>query len=284
MEANMTGRIPARTAKLAAAILAASALMAVAAGAASGAMLYNNIPAPLPGNLPSVGFEASQASEFGGQVQFATSTQMKDPTVAVVMSSWACQKGTWNWPKEGKKCETAAGAKFSQPITLNIYAVGAGDEPGALLATVTQTFEIPYRPTASSKCSGPSLGKWFFKGTCFNGKAVVIKAEFLGLTLPAKAIIGVAYNTSDYGAVPQRPQPCNTESGGCPYDSLNVGVREAGEGGPTIGSDPVPADAYINSTTPGNYCGNPGGVGKFALSTGCWTEEQPAFKVYKTVK
>src|SRR3981081_3008876 len=92
-----------------AALLATGALLAVAAGAASAATVYNNIPSPLPGNLPSVGFEATQTSEFGGEVEFALVPQQREPTVAVVMSSWGCQRGNWNWPRSGASCATAGG-------------------------------------------------------------------------------------------------------------------------------------------------------------------------------
>ncbi|MBI2356983.1 hypothetical protein HYV12_02970 [Candidatus Dojkabacteria bacterium] len=35
---------------------------------AASAVVYNSIPDPLPGNVPSLGFEATSTSEFGGQV------------------------------------------------------------------------------------------------------------------------------------------------------------------------------------------------------------------------
>jgi hypothetical protein len=274
--------------KHAAALLVMSALLAAVAGAASAATVYNNIPSPLPGNLPSWGFEATQSSEFGGEVEFSLAPQQRNPTVAVIMSSWGCERGNWNWPRSGAPCATRGGSTFSWPVTLNIYETGvAEDSVGPLIKTVTQTFTMPYRPSASSKCTGANTGKWFTKGKCFNGKAFKIQFGGLGLVLPRKAIISVAYNTSDYGAEKQRPQPCDSEEQGCPYDSLNVAIRSAGEGGPSIGSDPAPEDVFLNSITAADYCANPGGVGTFAVSEGepgeCkWTEEQPAFEVYKT--
>ena len=96
-----------------------------------------------------------------------------------------------------------------------------------------------------------------------------------GVKWPAKAIISVAYNTSDYG-VKQRPQPCNSEVRGCPYDSLNVGVTEPGTETPSVGTDPQPNDAYFNTTYAPYYCdGGLGGTGTFRLDAGCWTDEQP---------
>jgi hypothetical protein len=271
----MTGIIPARAGKLAAALLAVSAVLAVAAGAASaGEVIYNTIPSPLPGNFASIGFEATQTSEFGGQVEFA-GTARKNPKVYVTMSSWGCEMGTWF----EKNCKTSMGGKFAWPITLNIYEVGAENSVGAKIASATQTFSMPYRPSASTKCTGKFAGEWFHKGSCFNGKAFKIKFGLALAKLPSKAIVSVAYNTSDYGAEKQRPKPCDSTAAGCPYDSLNVAILEAGEPGPSVGSDPAPKDAYINSTTAANYCENEPGVNTFAISKGCWTNEQPVFEV-----
>lgn len=279
----MTKRIRARASKLTMAILATTAVLAVTAGAASGATepVYNNIPSPLPGNLPSWGFEATQTSEFGGQIGFA-GTARKNPIVKVTMSSWACVTGTWN----GGNCGTPPGTKFEWPLTISIYEVGFDNSVGSLLARASKTYKMPYRPSANfAKCNGANAGKWYstVSNACFKGKAFTISLGLKAAKLPDNVIIGVAYNTSDYGTAPQHAA-CQSTEAGCPYDSLNVAVREAGEGGPTVGSDPAPDDAYVNSTTAGNYCANPGGVSTFAISKGepgeCkWTEEQPAFEV-----
>jgi hypothetical protein len=53
---------------------------------------------------------------------------------------------------------------------------------------------------------------------------------------------------------------------------------------PSIGSDPLPESAYINSLTAADYCENGAAVGTFAVSQNCWTGEQPAFEVSKTTK
>ena len=274
----MTQRIRARISKLTLVLFAATAVLAVGAGAASAASepVYNNIPSPLPGNLPSIGFQATQTSEFGGQVEFA-GTNRKNPTVKVTMSSFACVTGSWN----GGNCGTPAGSKFEWPITISVYEVGGENSVGSLVARASKTFKLPYRPSANyAKCNGANAGKWYsmVSHECFNGKAFSISLGLKVAKLPEKAIIGVAYNTSNYGAEPQHAA-CQSTEAGCYYDALNVGVREAGEGGPSLGADPAPADAYINSTTAANYCENPGGVGTFALSKNCWTEEQPAFAV-----
>jgi len=49
---------------------------------------------------------------------------------------------------------TTPGATFSQAITLNLYNVGSGGSVGSQIATKTQTFNIPYRPSTSASCTG----------------------------------------------------------------------------------------------------------------------------------
>ena len=263
----MIARIPRGVAKLATALVAATAVAAITVGTASAAVVYNNVPAPLPGNLPSVGFEATSTSEFGGLVEFAA-TQRREPAVTVVMSVWSCEFGS------GATCATVSGATFPQQITLNIYNMNAiTHEPeGAPISTTQQTFQIPYRPTENKKCPGSPEGKGWVK-ECFKGKTHAIVFHPTEVTLPAKAIISVAYNTQTYGAKP------TGEEG--PYNSLNVAVTDPEEGPvtPSVGSDPLPEYDYANSLWSAMYEPEPHGtVGTFSLANG-WTGYQPVFKV-----
>jgi len=79
------------------------------------------------------------------------------------------------------------------------------------------------------RCTGADAGKWFKKGTCYNGFAQSIKFGFAGQTLTSDVIWTVAFNTSGYGETPLGyGTACSQSIQGCPYDSLNVGlyVRE----------------------------------------------------------
>lgn len=227
-----------------------------------------------------MGFEATSTSEFGGTVAF-TGAERTNPTVTVLMSSWGCQSRT----SSPHSCQTTPGATFSEPITLNIYNTGTdtpGAAPGTLIASVTKTFAIPYRPSANpAQCSGNHAGQWYDSttSTCYSGLAtpVVFALDKPGLTLPSQAVITVAYDTSNYGAHPfGTSTACFKSAAGCGYDSLNVAVTAP----PTVGSDPLPNDAYLNSSWPGAYCSttNPG-IGSLALDTGCWTGYEPAIEV-----
>src|SRR4051812_7802122 len=185
--------------------LSVISLLAFAAvsAAAQGLPIYNDIPSPLAGNYPSQPFQAQQASQFGDRVAFAAGGRALK-TLTVTMSSWGCQTGHW-----ASGCTTTPGATFTHPITVNIYNVGSGNSVGSLLATKTQVQTIPYRP--SSDFANCSDTRWFDGSTCFNGKAANISFDLssLNVTLPNQVIVGIAYNTSNYGASPIGAQPCS---------------------------------------------------------------------------
>ncbi len=236
--------------------------------------IYNNIPNPMPGNLFSVGYEANSASEFGDRVQFSLGTGRSLATVVQTMSSWGCQAGHWNTAN----CVTTPGATFSHPITLNIYNVGVGNAVGSLIGSVTQTFAIPYRPSAdNTNCTGLDAGKWFNGTSCFNGLATTITFNLGGMVVPNQVIYGIAFNTSTAGYTPLGTgTACFSTAQGCGYDSLNVATVSAP---PSVGVNPAPDDAYFATNYAGNYCdGGLGGVGVFRLDAGCWTGFKPAVR------
>jgi len=241
---------------------------------AAGGPVYSAIPAAIPGNVPSVGFEATSMSEFGDEVGLASHATTLS-SARVLMSSWGCGSGSWT----NGTCVTTAGTTFSEPITFNVYAVNAGHTVGALLASKTQTFNIPYRPSADlTNCTGANAvtgavgantGKWFDGSTCFNGFATPITFDFTtgpAVLLPTQVIWTVAYNTSDYGSAPYGSgTACHSTSGGCGYDSLNVGTFTSNN----AGTDTDPDGAFQRTTFAGFYCDNgAGGVGTLRLDTG----------------
>jgi hypothetical protein len=235
---------------------------------AFGQKIYDNIPNPLPGNLSSVGFEATGTSEFGDRIAFAPSTGRTATTVVQTMSSWGCGSGHWNT----NDCVTTPGTTFSHPITLKVYAVNGDGTPGTVLAAVTQTFAIPYRPSADPVHCPATPGKWFdaTTTTCFNGFAtnVTFDLKSLNLTLPDEVIYGVSYNTSHYGYAPIGEAGCFTSAGGCGYDSLNVAVSDP----PSVGDNPGVDDVY-QDTLYDSCSGVP--IVPFGRDAGCWEGFQP---------
>jgi hypothetical protein len=259
------------------------ALGAGTAGARS--VVYNNIVSPLPGNVASIGFEATSTSEFGGEVELA-GTARKSPKVTVAMSAWGCQEGG---VYTGETCKISKPhKKFHWPLTLNIYSVGAGNTVGTKLASVTKTFGMPYRPDSSKACTeAGDEGAWLDPAQpgaetiekCFHGVAFTVKFHpTVSTPLPNNVILSVAYNTSNHGEHPVGSAPCQTTTSGCYYDSLNVGLTEASEKGLSMGADPT-ENWYVNSTWNEMYCGSSSSLGTFAPSGECTEGEQPAFTV-----
>jgi len=254
-------------------------VVSVGAAPAASSVLYNStVTLSRVGNPPSVGGEAYAFDELGNQVTLTRAA--KAGTIVVTLSSWGCQSGTWT----ADTCVTAAGAKFTEPITLNIYEAPTATTPptvvpGARILSVTKTFSIPYRPSANAtKCTGSSAGEWYDNalGSCFNGLAtnITFNLTSLHLSLPKNLVFGVAYNTSDYGYAPYGDSTaCHSTSAGCPYDSLNIGLSQD----PTNlsrGTDPNPGTIFQNSPLAGEYCdAGAGGTNAFRLDSPgdpCW--------------
>jgi hypothetical protein len=294
-------------------------VFAATTGTAGAKTLYRSIPKKAEA-LPALGFECCEVGQFGGAVQMVEPPVKKSKdtfTVVVGMDEYNCEKGSWY--TDGKpECTTAPGATFKWPLTLRVNNLGPGNEVGELLAEETKEFTMPYRPSqnnehcqgAHSVPNGPeNYGAWYDKRTreCYIDNFFPISWTLPIANLKQDAIISVAYNTSDYGAAPQRPKPCDEEPNGsepvynnCPYDSLNVAVNaiykkigpgeefEAQPTAPLKGSDPLPEEVFLNSQSSVYYCNNTA-PGHFA-ATGtypsgpkagkrCWLYEQPAIEV-----
>ncbi len=170
-------------------------------------VIFDNHPTTLPSNLASYGAQAYSFNEWGGGVTFAGSARNL-AAATVTMSSWACETGGWSTGD----CQTTPGATYSVPITFNVYNVGSGNTVGTLVASKTQTFAIPFRPSPSSVCGD---GRWSDGTNCFNGKAVNVTFDFTGQTLPNTAVFGITYATLSSGY-----PPLGGTSG--PTDSLNI--------------------------------------------------------------
>ncbi|HWX41847.1 MAG TPA: VCBS repeat-containing protein [Blastocatellia bacterium] len=214
-------------------------------------VIYDSIPAPLPGNVPSLGYQATQTSEFGDLIQFA-GTARKLSTVTLVMSDWALAS---DWPSFNM------GGSWNHPITLTLYNVnnsGANPAPGTQIAQRTGTFSIQFRPPATPNPCGTA---WLSSdGHCYNGLALTVTFDFTGTTVPNQIIYGVAFNTLTWGY-----NPIGVDG---PYESLNFGLAQVP---PTVGTNPFPDSAYWNTATAGNYSdGGTGGVGVFRRDT-AWT-------------
>jgi hypothetical protein len=87
-----------------------------AAQAATSTTIYDATPNPLPPNVASLGFEATQTSEFGDLVHLAGTSRVLN-TVTVTMSDWALYA---DYSTDARY--TANSATWSHPITVNVYS------------------------------------------------------------------------------------------------------------------------------------------------------------------
>jgi hypothetical protein len=237
-------------------------VMPVPQALASASVVYDSLPTSLPPSMASLGFQATQASEFGDYVQLAGTNRVPD-TVTVTMVNWALQSTPANeayCSANPSKCNPDS---FIHPITLNVYsAIPATplNTVGPLLGSVTQMVSVPWRPEADPTC--PSGTAWRASdGNCYNGFAfnATFDLSSLNVTLPDDIIVGVAYNTQTYGTSPLVADG--------PYNSLNVGVV----GSATVGNDQNTDNVFWNTSTAGWYTdGGVGGVGVFREDTN-WT-------------
>ena len=232
--------------------------------------VFNSLPAQLPGNVPSVGFQATQTDAFGDQIRLAPGGK-KLKKVTVAMSSWACETGSWT-----ADCEKTQGATFNESIKLTLYRANDADPnlPGAVIASRKRTFAIPFRPSADPVNCAANPTQWYSSDddACYNAKAFKIVFEFSGLKLPKELVYGISYNTSTSGDDPHGTRPCQATTEGCPDDSLNVG---SGAGLPAVGFD-VYADGVFTDQQAGGDCTTDATVpDEFSLDGCTWAGFNP---------
>lgn len=232
--------------------LALSGLSVIAASpaAAAPAVVFDSIPSPLPPAYPSLGFQATSTMEFGDLIELGGGNRVISE-VTVGLTNWACE----NWETGANPCVTTPGSTFDHPITLNLYEVdrsGAVPEAGDLIASVTETKTIPFRPSASAECTGADANKWrdATTGTCYNGFNTTVTFDGLDALVGNEVIVGIAYNTQTRGYA-----PIGTAG---PYNSLNVSLVGAP---PSVGTV-TDRDRMFWATT------FSGGSGQFVSNTG----------------
>jgi hypothetical protein len=261
--------------------------MAATTATAQTQTVYNNLPRPLPGNVGSEGPEAYAFAELGDGLTLTANTGTIGK-VTVIMSSWACYSGNWF----SSNCITPSGATFSQPLTINIYSVNdtvSLPAVGSLLGTITQTFDLPYRPSSdSAHCPDDYAGssRWYNSKdkTCYHGLAVPATVNYSNQHIPiptnGKIVVTVAYNTTHYGPNPiGESASCFRTSAGCPYDSLNISTDTTSG---TFVSAPLDANGiFVNYRLPNSSCTGAIATGVLLDDTapGCWAGYHPQIAV-----
>jgi hypothetical protein len=213
-----------------------AALFLFAGAQLNAGTVYNNLPSTiLPNSGPSLGFQSNHTAEFGDLVQLVGgAASLTDATI--LMTDWAHQS---DYPTTGD----ASG--WSWPITLTFYNIDSTSgtpQPGSVIYTTTQTFEMLWAPVGQNK------------------QNFLIDFTLPMVAVPGEFIYSIAYNTETFGTSP-------TGVDG-PYISLNVGLNTAAT--PQLGTRPFPDSAYLNADNcPGYFDSCAGGPpGTFRQDTG----------------
>jgi hypothetical protein len=163
---------------------------------------------------------------------------------------------------------------------------------------VTQTFQIPYRPSSDTRHC-PSGEQWYNprNGQCYTGLAVPITFDFSHqnintqkISTPGQVVVGIAFNTTSAGPHPLGNKPCRSTAPGCPYDSLNVSTdgdvyTSAGSSSSLID----PNGVFFNYISTANACNTstaPGVLEDDTMPTNgepaaefCWTGFHPELQI-----
>jgi hypothetical protein len=248
-------------------VLACAAMMSVAtAGAVE--IAYNNlntVPATVNGkpdeDTYSQDYEAFRSGGmFGSQIETVNTNSRLLKGMTSQVDVFACEHGEYQL----ENCYTIHPAKkFAQEWTASIYEVGAGNEPGALVATGTTKANLRFRPTTNVSCPATVEGKGFGANCDVGGflQTIVFKHFTQSKPLPTKAVV-LLTNSCEACAgkiVNVGLQTAYKEFSGGSF----IAEPPANGGIPAVGSDPLPESIYYNS--------------KYE-ATG-WKEFQPVFKV-----
>ena len=228
-------------------------------------VVYDALPSVSNTNYPSLGFQATQTSEFGDYVHLSGTTRLLN-TVTVTMSDWA-KYSEYSSDERYSNNSTS----WSHPVTINIYGaeLNSNGTPKTTLGTITKDIIIPWRPENSSECGTAWKST---DGNCYNGLAfnAVFDMSSLNLTLPNDVIVGVAYDTNSWGN-----QPIGLNG---PYESLNVAIPNNQP--ITIGSDDSVNEVFWNTVTKNWYTdGGAAGYDIFRKDTNWSPNGTVAFKI-----
>ena len=233
-------------------------LLVSALPAAAAPLVFSTMPDPVPSNVDSLGYQATQTARFGDYVDLAgsESTYSLD-SLTVLMSNWALES-TY------EPLGTSAG--FTVPLTVEFYNTDNAGDVGSLFYAQTIDALIPWRPEASASCAGGAYQA--SDGLCYNGLSTQVSFDLGGLVAPGVFISAISYDTQTWGDHP-------TGVSG-PVNSLNVGLSTDP---PSIGSDPFP-DAVVWQTANSGYYADGGAGGSNTLRQDTnWSPYSPAISI-----
>jgi hypothetical protein len=174
-------------------LVAAVLAIAIFAAPAGAEVVYDNTATAAA--APSLGFAETGTAELGTLVRL-TGVARLDPTIRAGIAN--------------------SGEPVSAPVTLSVYAVASGAEPGELLASETQSFEF-----AAGSAVQP------------------IELSLAGVTLPDEAIVSFSFDSASLGLALAGPPA----AGANPREAEGVYRAAAGEGADEAAAGPLAFEA-----------------------------------------
>lgn len=221
---------------------------------------FNTTVIPLPPSATSLGYHSTGTSEFGDLVRLSGAAHYID-CVTLTLASWAIRSDYPGSQPYG----------FTHPITLRIYAVDRATgvpKPGEVLASVTRSFLIPWRPEPEAGNTSP-LRPWrsadggLYAGLAFNA---TFDLGSLARSLPDEVIFGISFNTQNAGSEPLRVPG--------PYNALHLALTDQS---PSPGADVEPDAVFWQTTQTANYAGGLVAGNALRRDTG-WQGRKPAIR------
>jgi hypothetical protein len=211
--------------------------------ASTSSVLYSSLVSPFSADNPpnewwSLSFGGTNATQFGDKINLNSTSPLK--SVTVMLDSQAVGTGT-----------------FPVPVTFTFYQPGStGGSVGAVLATQTKTFNVPYRPAGDATACAAGTNsifagfandgtQWFdpATGSCYYGVVYPATFTFKGSKLPTTVVYGVSYDATTG-----------------PASSLNVLLStESASGAVTTGSDTDPGNLFVQARSAANALGGTNG-------------------------
>jgi len=246
-------------------------------------VVYDSIVSPSPADWWNQAFSELNTSfgpaAIGNAVTLASSTAPLN-NVVVLVDNWACEVGNGNGPD----CVTAdtTGPDSTFPVTMTFTIFKPGSTPGTVgtaITSDTQTFNIPFRPSADTvNCAAGKAtwatgyntdgSQWYDAATktCNWGQiSPVTFNDFspAGEVLPSNVIYGISYTPNSQGI----KDPSNYLNVVLSTESTNV----------TVGSDTDPGNLYMNVPTDGSGAAAAGSGGEVSC-----TPAEAGFVEYST--
>lgn len=233
-------------------------------------IVYNNLPSPIPPDVPlSISFSGGAFTQLGNYVLLNSTNNVTvcATSISTILSAHTARSDFPTYNATTNATINALGWYWN--ITVLIYSLNSTNQsypaPNALLYSQTVLSFIPWRPANNGSCVSNST--WYANGTCYPGISFPVTWAFPSeVSLPANVLVAYTWNTQNAGF---NPVGING-----PWITLYLGIAGAP---PAIGTNVIPGTEFVNSSNPGAY-NSAGPTGVFRVDYG-WSPDTTLLQV-----